>query len=202
MRDFTTANKEWAGLKTFEGNLSGIAKQIDNAEDKADKLRKRGARAQATRVAEAAAAVEKASGDWDSQAPFVFEKFQAVDEARCNMLRDALTRYYTLEVDQAQRAMQLADESLSTLLDLNAIDEIKSFAEAVTHGKPKNDRQGSRAPSIVAAGMPSSTPSIVADDSVSVQSSGSGTGSGGGTLVYRPCNFTIANLGFKGQGVD
>ncbi|KAF8456649.1 Muniscin C-terminal mu homology domain-containing protein [Terfezia claveryi] len=178
LREFAATNKDWAGLKAYEGNLTGIAKQIDNAEDKADKLRKKGARAQAARVAEAAAAVEKATGDWDSQAPFVFEKLQAVDETRCNNLRDSLTQYHTLEVDQAQRAMQLANESLSTLLDLNTIDEIRTFAETVTHGRPKIERQGARAPTTAAVGMPSTTQSIVTDDSVSVQSAGSGSGGG------------------------
>ncbi|RPB20593.1 hypothetical protein L211DRAFT_792023 [Terfezia boudieri ATCC MYA-4762] len=152
LREFAATNRDWAGLKTYEGNLTGIAKQIDNAEEKADKLRKKGARAQAARVAEAAAAVEKATGDWDSQAPFVFEKLQAVDETRCNNLRDSLTQYHTLEVDQAQRAMQLANESLSTLLDLNTIDEIRTFAETVTHGRPKIERQGARAPTTAATG--------------------------------------------------
>ncbi|KAF8455251.1 Muniscin C-terminal mu homology domain-containing protein [Kalaharituber pfeilii] len=185
LREFTQANKEWAGLKACEGNLSTVAKQIDTAEDKADKLKRRGARAQAAKVAEAAAAVEKASVEWESQAPFVFEKLQAVDETRCNNLRDSLTRYHTLEVDQAQRAMQLAEESLSTLLDLHANDEIRTFAETVTNGKQKLERIGSRAPSTAAsaaAGMPSSTPtpSVVTDDSVSVQSAGSGSGGGSG----------------------
>lgn len=197
LREFAVTNKDWAGLKTYEGNLTGIAKQIDNAEDKADKLRKKGTRAQAARVAEAAAAVEKATGDWDSQAPFVFEKLQAVDETRCNNLRDSLTQYHTLEVDQAQRAMQIANESLSTLLDLNTIDEIKAFAEAVTQGRPKIERQGARAPTTAAAGMPSTTPSIVTDDSVSVQSAGSG--SGGGMRNFGP---VISRMLTDDQGLD
>lgn len=179
-------------MKTCDANLAGLAKQIDTAEDKADKLRKKGTRAQASKVAEAMAAVAKATGDWESQAPFIFEKFQAADETRWNTLRDCLTQYHTLEVDQAQRSMQLANESLSTLLDLNTTDEIKTFVETVTHGKPKVERQGSKVPTTASAGMPSSTPSIVTDDSVSIQSAGSG--SGGGMMEFRPCGFLDADL--------
>lgn len=119
----------------------------------------------------------------------MFEKLQAVDETRCNNLRDCLTQYHTLEVDQAQRAMQLANESLGTLLDLNTIDEIKNFSETVTHGKPKIERQGPRPPTIAASNMPSSTPSFGTDDSVSVQSAGSG----GGMEEIELCKCTNAN---------
>lgn len=78
------------------------------------------------------------------------------------------------------------------MLDLNTSDEIKTFAETVTHGKPKIERQGGKAPTTASAGMPSSTPFIVTDDSVSVQSAGSG--SGGGMTEFRPCGFLDADL--------
>lgn len=165
-------------MKNLETNLSAIAKTVDSAEERAEKLRKRGQKAKPQQVAEAATSVSNAHAEWDSQAPFVFEKLEVADEARCNNLKDALTRLQTLELDQAQSTMQAAEATLSIMLDITASDETKGFANKATLGRHKIERQqsrtGSRNP-----GHPS-TPSIVTDDSVSVQSSHSGGGVSGG----------------------
>lgn len=163
-------------MKTMETNLGAAAKAIDMAEERTEKLRRRGQKAKAQQVAEAAAAVSNAQAEWDSQAPFVFEKLQAADESRCNGLRDALTRLHTLELDHAQISMQAAEAKLSVILDISTSDEIKSFASKATYGRQKIEKQISR--STNHAPHPS-TPSIVTDDSVSVQSSGSGGGTSG-----------------------
>lgn len=177
-------------MKNVEGSLSNLADQIDVAEKKSDKLKRRGTKAQAAKVAEAANGLEKVMNEWESQAPFVFEKLQACDEVRIGNLRDALTQYHTLEADCAQRAMQLAQESLTTLLDVNTSDEIKAFAARTTNGKARIERTRSRTgtSSSNAPGLPSSTPSIVTDDSVSVQSSGSG-GAGSGERTVPESEF-------------
>lgn len=190
LRDFTNRNQEWSGIKSMEVNLAAAAKAVDVAEEKEQKVKRRGAKAKQQQITEAANAVNHASGEWESQAPFAFEKFQAADESRCNHLRDVLTTWQTLELDQAQRNMQAAEATLNVILDINTSDEIKGFVNKVTAGKDKIERLRSRTTS--SGGPPGvpSTPSIVADDSVSVQSSGSGGGSGGGGLsrlsTYRP----------------
>jgi hypothetical protein len=171
IRDFAQRNTEWSGMKTMETNLGAVAKAIDSAEDRAEKLRKRGLRAKAQHVAEAASAVSNALAEWDSQAPYVFEKLQAADESRCNNLRDALTQFQTLELDYAQSAMQAADATLPLILDANTIDEIKAFTNKATMGRQKIERQ----PTAPRNHAPNpSTPSVVTDDSVSVHTAGSG----------------------------
>src|SRR5690606_663687 len=107
-------------------------------------LRKRGQKAAAAKVSEAASAVERTNADWDSQAPYVFEQLQLVDETRLNQLRDALTQYHTLEADCAQKAMQHAQDSLATLLDFKTEDEVRHFAQNSTQGKSKISRTSSR----------------------------------------------------------
>ncbi|KAI5821202.1 Muniscin C-terminal mu homology domain-containing protein [Pyronema omphalodes] len=171
IREFASRNSEWAGMKVMESNLSAVAKLIDSTEERADRLRRKGTRAKATHVAEAAQAVSNAHAEWDSQAPFVFEKLQAADESRCNHLRDALTRLQTLELDHAQASVQSASEVLTVILDINTTEEIKAFAHKATYSRPKIERQQSR--TLNHATYPA-TPSIVTDDSVSVRSSGSG----------------------------
>lgn len=187
IRDFASRNAEWSSMKIMETNLSAAAKAIDAAEDRAEKLRRRGQKAKAQQVAEAATALANANAEWDSQAPFVFEKLQAADESRCNSLRDALTRFQTLELDHAQSTMQGAEATLTAILDINTSDEIKGFANKATLGQHKIERKQSR----TASHGPSypATPSIVTDDSISVQSSGSGGGasaSGGSPRSMSP----------------
>lgn len=171
IREFASRNSEWVGMKVMESNLGAVAKSIDSTEERADRLRRKGTRAKATHVAEAAQAVSNAHAEWDSQAPFVFEKLQAADESRCNHLRDALTRLQTLELDHAQASVQSASEVLTVILDINTTEEIKAFAHKATYSRPKIERQQSR--TLNHATYPA-TPSIVTDDSVSVRSSGSG----------------------------
>ncbi|KAF3928523.1 hypothetical protein ABW21_db0202965 [Orbilia brochopaga] len=181
IREFPTHNKEWASLRTMEGNLNGLAKAIDTSEDKVEKLRKKGKRAEPAKVAEATAGFKEATGNWESQSPFIFEQLQAVDEARITQLKESLTRMQTLELDQFDHMKGLMEATVQALLDVNTADEIKSFVNKVCGGKSASI--GSRPPS-QRAPPTLQTPSIVTDDSVSVQSSSSadkvGHGLGGG----------------------
>lgn len=192
----------------MELNLAAAAKAVDVADEKEQKVKRRGTKAKPQQVADAANAVSNAVGEWESQAPFAFEKFQAADESRCNHLRDVLTTWQTLELDQAQMNMQAAETTLNVILDIDTSDEIKGFANKVTVGKDKIERLQSRTTSSGGPpGMPS-TPSIVTDDSVSVQSSGSGGASGGGLSslpagrsLYPNTNTLVgASLGLKRLG--
>jgi len=168
IRDFMTTNREWSGFKTMEGNLSAIAKNIELAEEKSEKLKKKGRRAESGKVAEAANSLQSAMGEWESQAPFVFEKLQAIDELRVNQLRESLVRMQTLETEQTNYINQIMESSVQALLDINTMDEIKAFAlSKMGSSRPRGTRPITR-PS---TGL--STPSIVTDDSVSVQSAGS-----------------------------
>lgn len=160
-------------MKTIEANLTALAKQVDAAEEKSEKIKKRGARANVAKVSEVASQVEKTVADWESQAPFIFERLQAVDESRLNHLRDSLTQFHTLENDCATKAVQISQECLTNILDFKTEEEIKAFATRITRERGgRAERTRSRGTGAV-GGMPS-TPSIVTDDSVSVQSAGSG----------------------------
>ncbi|EPS35473.1 hypothetical protein H072_11149 [Dactylellina haptotyla CBS 200.50] len=181
IREFSTSNKEWQSLRTMEGNLNGLAKAIDSNEDKVEKMKKKGKRAEPAKVAEATSSLKDALGNWESQSPFIFEQFQAVDEARITQLRESLTRMQTLELDQMDHMKGLMEGTVQALLDVNTMDEIKAFTNRVC-GNKSSASIGSRPPSQRAPPI-LQTPSIVTDDSISVQSSGStekGHGLGGG----------------------
>jgi hypothetical protein len=175
LRDFASTNREVQAMSTISGNLSAMAKEIDTAKKKSDKLRDKGAKAQASKVAGAVAEVENATLQWESQAPYVFEKLQAVDESRLNHLRDVLTQLQTHEVDQVERNKATAEETLNAMLNIETEDEIQMWVIRMQRGeKPSVGRKQSNTatPSRNLA-PPPATPPIPTDDDRS-QKSGSG----------------------------
>lgn len=176
-------------ISTMQGNLASLAKDMEGAQKKSDKLKDKGAKA-AGKVANATSEVENATAQWESQAPFVFEKLQAVDESRLNHLRDVLTQFQTHEVDQVERNRVTAEECLNTLLNVETADEIASFAARATGGRPKTERQKSR----TSAGgtLAPSTPNRAADDAQS-QRSGVSESPGKSTAGKRRISLNIVN---------
>ncbi|KAF1809058.1 hypothetical protein P152DRAFT_461918 [Eremomyces bilateralis CBS 781.70] len=156
LRDFSSANREMQNFTNISGNLASLAKDVDISHKKAEKLKDKGGKVAADKVASANADMETAQGQWDSTAPFVFEKLQALDETRWNHLRDALTQFQTHEVDQVERSRISAEGCLNALLNVDTSDEIKTYCLRALEGKPKLERQKSR-PSTT-AGQPSLAP--------------------------------------------
>ncbi|KAH9869700.1 hypothetical protein IAQ61_006912 [Plenodomus lingam] len=175
LRDFATTNREVQAMANVSGNLAAIAKDIDVAQKKVAKLRDKGAKAKASAVGEAVQDVEKAELAWDSQAPYVFEQLQAIDETRLNHLRDVLTQFQTHEVDQVERSQATAAETLNTLLNLETADEIQTWALRMRSGElPQPSRKLSNAatPSRSLA-PPSAAPAPTTADDDRSQKSGS-----------------------------
>jgi F-BAR domain only protein len=144
LRTFTAKNREMQAMSTIQGNLVAIQKELDEAQQKADKLGKKGGKANSLKVDNASQKLDSANSQWDSQAPFVFEKLQAVDESRLNHLRDVLTQYQTHEADQVARNRVTAESTLNSLLEIDTSQEIQNFARNVTQGKPKIERSNRR----------------------------------------------------------
>lgn len=179
LREFSATNREVQAMSTISGNLSSMAREIDTAKKKAEKLREKGAKAKASAVAGAVAEVENATLQWESQAPYVFEKLQAVDESRLNHLRDALTQFQTHEVDQVERNRISAEETLNALLNIETADEIQTWALRMRSGEkpPPASRKGSSVapPSRnLAVPPPMPPPPIIQADDDRSQKSGSG----------------------------
>lgn len=115
-------------MSTIQGNLNALAREYDGAQKKAEKLNQRGGRTAAGKVAGASEDIDTATAQWDSQAPYVFEQLQAVDESRLNHLRDVLTLLQTHEVDQVERHRVAAEQCLNALLNVNTADDIQAFS--------------------------------------------------------------------------
>ncbi|KAK7567702.1 Muniscin C-terminal mu homology domain-containing protein [Phyllosticta paracitricarpa] len=174
LRDFEKSNREMQTMSTISGNMAAMAKEIEASQKRADKLKGKGEKAPAGKVASATSDVENALQQWNSQAPYVYEQLQAVDESRINHLRDALTQFQTLELDQIDRTRAPTEQCLSLILDVQTADEVKMFALKTTDGKAKIERTTSRTPGQSSAVQtPSMQPPPTPDDGSS-QRSGSG----------------------------
>lgn len=128
-------------MQTMSSNLSTIAKELEDAKEKSEKLSKKGGKASALKVDAATARLESASSQWESQAPFILETLQALDEQRCNHLRDVLTQLETHEVDQSDRLRAAANDALATILEADTAKEVENFVSRVTAGKPRVERR-------------------------------------------------------------
>lgn len=138
--------REVQNMQTMSANLSTIAKELEDAKEKVEKLSKKGGKASALKVDAATARLESATSQWESQAPFILETLQALDEQRCNHLRDVLTQLETHEVDQSDRLRTAANDALATILEADTGKEVENFVFKVTGGKPRVERRTTAVP--------------------------------------------------------
>lgn len=121
-------------MYTISNNLGNVSKELSDAQSKADKLSRKTGNAE--KMGAASGKLESAQQQWDSQAPFVYESLQALDESRCNQLRDVLTQYQTHEADHAEQLQSISAETLALMLDVRTETEIENFVHSITSGKP------------------------------------------------------------------
>ncbi|KAI8945690.1 Muniscin C-terminal mu homology domain-containing protein [Xylaria longipes] len=168
LRMFET-RREMQNLQTIQGNLQKVARELEEAQEKSDKLSKKGGKASAQKVDMAASKLESATNQWKSQAPFVFENLQALDESRMNQLRDCLTQYGTFEGEQAQKLQADTETVLNSLLDYHTTNEIQHFASKATAGRPKLEKRATTARQSSSAGGLSSSGAIPSSLSVPME---------------------------------
>lgn len=124
-----------ANITTMASNLSTMAKTLEEAQHASEKLGKKGGKANSGKMDAAASKLESATQQWESQAPYIFESLQALDESRINQLRDLLTQYQTHEADCAQRTLDNSADALAQVLEVSTETEIMAFSNKVTAGK-------------------------------------------------------------------
>lgn len=171
LRTFAATNREMTGMATIQANLASLAKTQEDAQDKADKLGKKGGKANSLKVEAANTKLQEANQQWDTQAPFIYESLQSLDETRLNHLRDVLTQYETLEADQLERSRATVEQTLGSLLEIDTSVEIQAWSQANIAGRLPRDRstrQHSIAGSSTANAVshPPPTPSSVANESL------------------------------------
>ncbi|KAL1843057.1 hypothetical protein VTJ49DRAFT_3192 [Mycothermus thermophilus] len=155
---------EMKNMQDMSFNLQAMAKELEDATEKSEKLSRKGGKANPHKVDQAAARLEAAAQQWESAAPFMFETLQALDEQRINHLRDVLTQFETHAVDQSTRCQKAAEEVLNVMLEVDTSQEIRNFAQKTTSGKARIERKSTstRQPTPVAAGA--GPQNVTADD--------------------------------------
>ena len=137
LRDYQSKSREMQGMSTIQGNLAALARDVETAEKKADKLKNgRSGKASSNKVANATSDYELANQQWESQAPYVYEQLQALDEGRVNHLRDALTQLQTHELDAVTKSRSSAETCLNLLLSVNTSEEISAFVAMSSGERP------------------------------------------------------------------
>ncbi|GAB0133065.1 hypothetical protein EsDP_00001481 [Epichloe bromicola] len=127
--------QDYVNMHDMSSNLAALAKRIEKPNKKDNRT--------ATQQ------------EWDSTAPYIFEKLQEVDESRVNHLRDVLTQYQTHEADQAERVRGIAGQTLAIIVEVRTEDEIRDFASSTVAGLPTPPARSSTRPSSTAGRAPS-----------------------------------------------
>ena len=178
LRNYAANNREMRGVSTIQGNLTSMAKELAEAQERSDKIQKKGGKASAAKVDRASVQLQGAEQQWNSQAPFVFESLQALDETRLNHLRDVLTQYITHQGDLMSRNTAAVEQTLNSLLEIDTNQEIKNWSQAGVAGKPITERRttrqlstaGSTAASTTTSTIPPATPASTHGDNQSQHS--------------------------------
>lgn len=201
LREYATKNKDLQSMPSIQNDLAALSKTMEAAQRKVDKAKEKGPKG-ADKVAAAVSALEEASQQWESRAPFVFEQLQAIDESRLNHLRDVLTQLQTHEVDQIERNRQTAESCLNALLNVQTADEIKTWATKINGGRepvPRRQESGAANP----ADLP--PPPRLQDDAASQHSSRSGPSRVPPPGMYRCRRFARRSfpliLQFQNRGI-
>lgn len=152
-------------MSTIQGNLAAVAKELDAAHKRLDKVR--AGKSTANKIADATSGAESVRREWESQAPYVFEQLQALDENRINHLRDVLTQLQTHEVDQVERNRISAESCLNELLNVDTAEEISTFVARISAGAPTMRQPPVRSRQTSANLLSTPTPSRSQDDRAS-----------------------------------
>lgn len=184
LREYAQKNREMQAMSTIQGSLSAMARELEDTRKKSDKMKAKGGKSATNKVFNASTDYESAGQQWYSQAPFIFEQLQALDENRVNHLRDVLTQLQTHEVDQVERNRISAEKCLNSLLNVDTGEEISTFVAKISGTRPSLPSSQQSRMSSIGNIVPPRTPSRSVDDRKSEISgiSGSATKSVQGVL--------------------
>lgn len=117
LRQYTTRSAQWADMKVLQSELETLANTV-----KLDKHRN-------TR------ANDENRVQWESQAPFLLEQAETIDESRLGYLKNALTTYGTVEADYSDKSLKISEKVLNNVLSYEPMDEIATYAAQVGRGE-------------------------------------------------------------------
>lgn len=175
LKEYASKNPDLSTLPSIHNDLLSLSKTLDAAQKKADKAKDKKAKG----ADKAKLSLSEAARQWEARAPSAFEQLQAADENRLIHLRDVLTQFQTHEVDQIERAREIAESCLNVLLNVETADEIKTFAAKISGGRDEAARRpSSSATAAAATTVDVPAPTRTQDETASQHSNQSGRAAG------------------------
>lgn len=136
LRNYTHGGQhanQWKDLKEMQQGLSSMASKVMHSEESYDKLRKKsGGRQDKTEHAQVQLAEDRSQ--WENQAPYILEQVESMDQARLVLLKDTLTRFGTLQVDNSQNGIKNTEKALNTVLSFEPLDDMRAFLTKISSG--------------------------------------------------------------------
>lgn len=175
LKEYATRNPDLSALPSMHNDLLNLSKTLDAAQKKADKAKDKKAKG----ADKAKLSLSEAARQWEARAPSAFEQLQAADENRLIHLRDVLTQFQTHEVDQIERAREIAESCLNVLLNVETADEIKTFAAKISGGRDETaQRPSTSATAATTTNVDIPAPTRTQDETGSQYSNQSGRAAG------------------------
>ncbi|PWN45477.1 hypothetical protein IE81DRAFT_344781 [Ceraceosorus guamensis] len=125
---------EWSRVKEHDESVSAALREIASLESQLAKDQKKAESASSKKVAaaqnkasETAAHLAQANDAWETEAPFAFEAYQRIDQARLDLLKETITKWETAQSDAATRLMSTAEKTMQASLSFDTQAEMTEF---------------------------------------------------------------------------
>lgn len=112
---------QWEDMKTLHKELETLAHTFQSNDDK---LRKKNKHPD-----------DETRAQWESQAPYLLEQTEVIDESRLGYLKNALTTFGTIEADYSDKSLKISEKVLNNVLSFEPLDDVAAFAAQVSKGE-------------------------------------------------------------------
>lgn len=119
LRHFSS-QPQWEDMKTLHRELETLAHTYQSNDDK---LRKKNKHPD-----------DETRAQWESQAPYLLEQSEIIDESRLGYLKNSLTTFGTIEADYSDKSLKISEKILNNVLSFEPLDELAAFAAQVSKG--------------------------------------------------------------------
>ncbi|KAF5093411.1 hypothetical protein D0Z00_004074 [Geotrichum galactomycetum] len=120
LRHFSS-QPQWEDMKTLHKELETLAHTYQSNDDK---LRKKSKHPD-----------DETRAQWESQAPYLLEQSEVIDESRLGYLKNSLTTFGTIEADYSDKSLKISEKILNNVLSFEPLDELAAFAAQVSKGE-------------------------------------------------------------------
>lgn len=122
---------EWLDTRMLEDELEKLGNAYKSHDETVEKLRRKSPSRQ-TEVAQQS--LGQIRVQWESQAPYIVDQVEAIDERRLGQIKTALTTFGTVQSDCANKGVAASEAVLSSVLAYDPSQDVAAFAAKLTAG--------------------------------------------------------------------